>query len=218
MDNAIFYGGPIVLVGGAMVVGSKLGLRSKETRRVFTLFHHILVACLGAWNTSLSCVTALQLELGFEVSDTIAALAFGGSWTGLPPTAVFVHHAISAALEGLILTQISSGSLSFSLVSPFLLIFIGSGALDLCWAKILVFERHSTKQWIATVLYTACFLYLRFFLFLKHSVLFLYEVTSPPMLVVVTRIAFVVFALYHLLLGVGIFFSYKHGGRLPEKK
>ncbi len=218
MAAFVLVGVGTFIVGSAMVVAHAVGLGDKQSRRAFTVLHHIIVAGIAVLSRSrLVCVTALVLEVGFEVSDTVSTVLGHGSWTGLPGVAVYVHHVFSAALEIATLGLLLDDTLSFDRVAPFLFIFIGSGATDLCWAKILTFERHTTRQWLATTLYSAVFVYLRVVLFVSEGLSLLSTMSSPTSFVILAHVSFVIFCTYHALLGIGIAFAWRNGGRLPEK-
>lgn len=221
-----------LLLGGVAIIGALSLLldrfitssgideeKKKSLRRVCTCVHHIVVASMGLLGSRTACIVGLMLEFGFEIVDSCWTLFGGSSWTGLPGVAVYVHHILSASLELVALQHVMSGTVSFVVVAPFLCIFIGSGALDLCWAKLLVFPRHSAKQWIVTSIYTLGFVYLRLFWFAKQSLLLLTVVWELPGFVkVIVHAMVIVFSLYHALLGIGIIFAWRHGGRLPDKK
>ncbi len=214
-------------VGGTAVVGlvmyvasACLGLRSKEGHRVFCVLHHVVVASLALMSRSRAVtVAALALELGFEVSDSFFCLFGEGSWTGLPGAAVYVHHVLSAALEALAMGLVLVDSLEGDRIAPLFFCLIAAGAADLCWAKLFVFPRNSVAQWTATIAYSLSFAYLRVFRFWREGMSLLAATSSLPRMVgVIAHAAFVLFCLYHALLGIGILAAWRHGGRLPEKK
>lgn len=200
--------------GGMFLLFHVLGMKSLQQRRTWCVVHHVAVSLLALWGHP----SALLLEVGFEVADTVWS-ACGAGWTGLRGFPVYMHHALSAALGLYFFHLVHVRLLVFSLVAPLLPVFVGGGACDLLWAKLLPTRRHSAAQYVATAIYSLCFLFLRCYLFLSHALPLLAALSSAALSVrAVAYAAFVLFALYHSLLALGVAFAWKHGGRMPEKK
>ena len=218
-EGFLMFGFVCGVFGAMSVLHLLFNVKTQKAHRVCCVLHHLLVASLGVFASKEACLFGLLLEFGFEISDTLWTVLTNLSWTGLPKSAVFIHHVLSAFLEAVVITfVISDDSFPFEAVSPFLVILIGSGAVDLIWAKLLDFPRYSTQQYIATAIYTFIFFSLRIVWFWTASMNLMHEISGPQSLVILSRVMFGVFLLYHLLLGTGIVFAWKHGGKMPEKK
>lgn len=218
---------PLAIVGVAGLMGLfyAAGCKSQFARRIWCVFHHLLTALLAAASLSRHSLTlftvALLLEIGFEISDSLWAL-FGLGWTGLRGFPLFLHHGLSAALGLYFFLLVEQDVVAFQVVAPFIVIFVGGGASDLFWAKVvpsLGVARYSTTQYAITAVYSLLFFYLRGWMFVSNiSIFFAHNVKMSTQLGVVSYVAVAAFGLYHLLLTIGVLASFKFGGRLPERK
>jgi hypothetical protein len=130
---------------------------------------------------------ALLLELGFEIADTVWSL-WGLPWLGLHSAPLYIHHAVSVALELLLLdVLLEQGIVAPPHVARILIVEVGSGGIDLLCNKVLPrvgLRPHTAPQWIVATLYALWFVSVRVVLFVVSisGVLGLMSSATPKLL------------------------------------
>jgi len=162
----------------------------------------------------------LLLEVGFDVSDTIFALIPAvGSMTGMGPLPVSIHHCVALLLESAVL--INPGVVPASTIASMLVVLIGSGAVDMLVVRLLRHTPIYASKWMLPIAICQFGLFLasRLGLFSVEAFHTVRSVSTHASGALRWSLysATGLLTLFHLLLGTGMVFALRNGGRMPEK-